>query len=281
VHHAKLRGLSTAYLEDGNPNQPIALCLHGFPDNAHVWDPIAPLLSSRFHLIRPFNRGTSPSDDAKGLDRYRLQALTLDWLELINQIDPDQKRKIVLIGHDLGAVMAWELASHLGNRLQNLIIFNGLSLPQMISRWRSPNQLLKSWYIYSFLVPGLCENTLLRIPPHFIKAGYRLAGYNLEIPSDLDRQSLTRGLLLYRGFALDIKLKLLAERKPLISPTLILWGKNDPALNHPLVDELKSDSTNLTIRLLEAGHWPYVEDTKTVNLALNRFFDGGASHATH
>jgi len=38
-------GLEFAYLEEGPPDGPLALCLHGFPDSAHTWRYLLPELA--------------------------------------------------------------------------------------------------------------------------------------------------------------------------------------------------------------------------------------------
>ena len=53
-------GVRFTYLEAGRG--PLALCLHGFPDNAHTYDRLLPALAaSGFHAVAPFMRGYAPT----------------------------------------------------------------------------------------------------------------------------------------------------------------------------------------------------------------------------
>ena len=151
------RGLPTGWLESGNPTGPILFCLHGFPDDPTIWDRQAEAFKNDFQILRPFARGISPSEPSSVLSRYSTKAFALDCLSILKQIDATGKRPVVLLGHDLGAAHAWQLAPLLGPRLKGLVIFNGASLPQMAKRLRSSRQILKSWYIFAMQIPWLPE----------------------------------------------------------------------------------------------------------------------------
>ena len=95
-------GLEFAYLEDGPPDGPLALCLHGFPDSAHTWRHLLPALGGAgYHAVAPFMRGYAPTAmPADG--RYQTGALaptptpcTRPWAAT---------GEAVLIGHDWGAL---------------------------------------------------------------------------------------------------------------------------------------------------------------------------------
>ena len=57
-----VNGLEFAYVEAGPASGPLALCLHGFPDSAHGWQPLlAALADAGFHAVAPFMRGYAPT----------------------------------------------------------------------------------------------------------------------------------------------------------------------------------------------------------------------------
>lgn len=48
------------YLACGDTG-PLALCLHGFPDSAHTWRHLLPVLAEAgYRAVAPFQRGTHP-----------------------------------------------------------------------------------------------------------------------------------------------------------------------------------------------------------------------------
>jgi pimeloyl-ACP methyl ester carboxylesterase len=152
-----IRTLKTGWLEEGENKKPILLMLHGYPDDPSTWDFQAEFFKSHFHVIRPFNRGVEPSEPSERISRYGLDGASSDLLDILQEIDPEKTRKIICVGHDLGAVLAWNLAPLLGARLSALIIFNGLSLNQFVRRFSSLQQQRQSWYIYFMQIPFLPE----------------------------------------------------------------------------------------------------------------------------
>src|SRR6516165_2399274 len=93
----------------GQPDAPIALCLHGFPDTAYGWRKMAPRLAeSGWRVIAPFMRGYAPSSiPADG--SYHIAALMDDALRVRSAAGGTEQD--VVIGHDWGAVAATGLAA--------------------------------------------------------------------------------------------------------------------------------------------------------------------------
>ena len=57
---ATAHGVELHYLACGDG--PLALCFHGFPDSAHTWRHLLPLLADAgFRAVAPFQRGYAPS----------------------------------------------------------------------------------------------------------------------------------------------------------------------------------------------------------------------------
>src|SRR3954470_17433937 len=98
-------GLTFGYLEAGPADGPLALCLHGFPDTAHTWRHLMPVLvDAGFHAVAPFMRGYAPTDvPADGA--YSIGALAMDACALHDVLGGGDDA--VLIGHDWGAATAY------------------------------------------------------------------------------------------------------------------------------------------------------------------------------
>ena len=50
-------GVRIAVYEEGNPDGPTLVLVHGWPDSHVLWDGVVPLLADRFRIIRYDNRG--------------------------------------------------------------------------------------------------------------------------------------------------------------------------------------------------------------------------------
>jgi len=97
-HAVTVNGVDFAYVEAGSSRDPLALCLHGFPDTAHTWRHLLPALAGAgYHAVAPWMRGYAPtsipSDGA-----YQVGALASDACALHEALGGDDRA--VLVGHD-------------------------------------------------------------------------------------------------------------------------------------------------------------------------------------
>ncbi len=147
--------------EDG----PIALCLHGFPDTAHGWRKLAPVLAEAgWRVVAPFMRGYAPSSLASD-GGYQVGALMDDALHVLHAAGPTGRD--VLIGHDWGAMAGAGLAAMPDSPFDKAVImsvppsasFRG-TLPDVGGLLaRLPRQLLRFWYLVYLQLPWLPERS--------------------------------------------------------------------------------------------------------------------------
>src|SRR6202044_3845028 len=62
-----------AAFEEGNPEGPTVVLVHGFPDSHVLWDGVVPRLAERFRIIRYDNRGVGQSSAPKGVSAYTME----------------------------------------------------------------------------------------------------------------------------------------------------------------------------------------------------------------
>lgn len=171
----ELPHLSMTALEWGPREGRLALCVHGFPDSAHSWQYLAPLLVARgFRVIAPFTRGYYPTEPAADAD-YHLGALMSDLIDLHAHLGSPVDA--VLIGHDWGAFTANGLAAYGGSPFSAHI---AMGIPPIRAfdnskRGLTQNlrmaaiQLRRSWYVLFFQMPFVPERVLHRIIPRLWK----------------------------------------------------------------------------------------------------------------
>jgi len=253
----KIRGLESCWLEEGNTEAPILLFLHGYPDSADTWENQVAHFKDRFHVVCPYLRGTHPSEPSKDVQRYGQDAIVLDCLEILQKIDPSGAKRIVCVGHDLGAVHAWNLSQCISDRLDALVVLNGLSIPQMIQRLKLPIQHLKSWYIYLIQIPYLPEIFLRSIPK--LK----------DFPVPPINQ--------YRAFVREVPQSVRRSHKKMQNPVLVLWGEQDPFLMAPTLDEFTPYASFPTVRIIEGSHWIHRDKKDEVNQIVDRFLSENES----
>ncbi|OBK30740.1 alpha/beta hydrolase [Mycobacterium asiaticum] len=275
--------------EDGR----LALCVHGFPDSAHSWRALAPMLvASGFRVVAPFTRGYSPTEPAPDGD-YHLGALMSDLIDLHAHLGkPDDA---VLIGHDWGAFTANGLAAYPGSPFGAHI---AMSIPPMAAfdnsrRGLAQNlrmtaiQLRRSWYVLFFQLPFVPERVLPRVIPRLWKdwsppgADVRdgVATTLAALPSLTYRKAavsyyrslvrFTRAAPQYAGLH---RFRFKLPRGPL----LVLEGEQDGAIQvgyfDGVIDALPPGSRVKTIP--GAGHFLQVDQPEAVGKAILEYLEG-------
>lgn len=265
-----IRGLKTGWLHSDYHEKPILLFLHGFPDNAHVWEPLIEKLSDKYFCLAPFVRGVGPSQKGQESERFGILSICLDWLDLLKRYE-FEKRGVVIVSHDMGVPVSWELAKLCGPHLRGLITMNGLSLSQYSRRVRkTPKQLIKSWYIWLTQIPYLPEFAVHSFGRQILDLADKLGNR----PSDLKLGSVSEieGLNAYPQYREFFKVdKSFLKKQKIEAPVLVLWGKHDGFLTPPSQDEFAKEASKTTVRILDANHWIFYEKSEDVQKHIIEF----------
>jgi pimeloyl-ACP methyl ester carboxylesterase len=141
-------GVRFGYLSAGEPDAPLAMCLHGFPDSAHTWRHLLPELADLgYHAVAPFLRGYAPTDvPADGA--YQLGALVADAIALHEAFGADNRA--VIIGHDWGAMTAYGAIAFAPGRWHRAVTLAVPPLAALAGAFFDYEQLRRSFYIFLF-----------------------------------------------------------------------------------------------------------------------------------
>ena len=262
-------------LEEGDGDR-LALCLHGFPEHAVSWRHQMPVLAAMGYRVWAVNqRGYGRTTRPGALSDYVLPRLLEDVAALI---DASRAKSVVLIGHDWGAMVAWCFAAGRLRPLERLVIMNvphPLCFRAALRHWR---QVRKSWYVAFFQVPVFPERALMANNA----AAIRRMFVDLALPPDVletyTRQILEPGaatamLNWYRAMRLPgADLPYLAQA--IETPTLVVWGENDVALDPICLDGTERYVRHLTLkRLPGVSHWVQQDAPDVVNGLLREFLE--------
>ena len=151
VRFVQANDLAFGYLQAGQPGDPLALCLHGFPDSAGTWRHLLPALAGLgYHAVAPYLRGYAPTA-LPADDCYQLGALVADACSLHEAFGADNRA--VIIGHDWGAMAAYgaiAYAPHLWSRAVTLAV---PPVASMATAFFDYEQLRRSFYLFVFQTP--------------------------------------------------------------------------------------------------------------------------------
>lgn len=261
---------------DGEP----LILLHGFPEFWYGWRRQIDFLAQRgYRVIVPDQRGYNLSDKPSEVDAYTTDKLAADIVGLLDALGHEQ---VYLAGHDWGAIVAWTLAELYPQRLKKLAILN-VPHPRIFMQALSGGsipQILKSWYIGFFQLPGLPENLIsLNNYDLVLKGLQRTAKTGAFTDADLEQYrvawsqpgAMTAMINWYRAAGRSASQQPAATR--ITTPTLILWGEKDFALEAVLAQRSAAICADATlIYFPDAGHFVQHEKPQAVNERLANFF---------
>jgi pimeloyl-ACP methyl ester carboxylesterase len=130
---------------------PLIVMIHGFPDFWYTWRDQMEALSDKFQCVAIDQRGYNLSDKPKGVDNYAMRLLAGDVIAVIHALGKD---KAIIVGHDWGGAVAWQVALNAPQVTEKLIILN-LPHPRGLSRElaNNPAQQKASAYARTFQTP--------------------------------------------------------------------------------------------------------------------------------
>jgi len=105
-------GVRVAVYEEGNPDGPTVVLVHGWPDSHVVWDGVVPLLAERFRIIRYDNRGVGKTSVPKPVSAYTMACYADDFAAVIDAVAPGEP--VHVLAHDWGSAGMWEYLSRSG-----------------------------------------------------------------------------------------------------------------------------------------------------------------------
>src|SRR5580693_7550405 len=130
---------------------PLIVMIHGFPDYWYTWRDQMEALSDKFQCVAIDQRGYNLSDKPKGVDNYAMRLLAGDVIAVIHALG---KERAIIVGHDWGGLVAWQVALNLPQMTEKLIILN-LPHPRGLARElaNNPAQQKASQYARDFQKP--------------------------------------------------------------------------------------------------------------------------------
>ena len=147
--HADSDGVSIHYalLGDG----PLVVTIHGFPDFWYTWRDQMAALEDDYRVAAVDLRGYNRSDQPQGVEQYAMPKLVADIAAVIAAEGEDSA---VVVGHDWGGAIAWNVAMTRPELVDALVILN-LPHPAGLARElaTNPRQRENSQYARNFQQP--------------------------------------------------------------------------------------------------------------------------------
>ncbi|MBI5669958.1 MAG: alpha/beta hydrolase [Chloroflexi bacterium] len=288
LHHTYLKTSNIALhtVLAGPEDGPPVILLHGFPEFWYGWRHQIPYLAARgYRVIAPDQRGYNLSDKPKAVNAYRISELTRDVVGLMDTLGYE---RVHLVGHDWGGVVAWWVATKYPDRLHKLVILNA-PFPTLANKaYRQGNlrQILKSWYIFFIQIPHLPERLAGLNNWRALEQSMRRSGrpdtFTAEDFAAYKQAWSQPGAMIAmmnwyraaaRGAVHPEESELIYRGKPRITtPTLLLWGEQDVALEKSLAQEsINLCDNGRLVFFPEATHWVQHDEADEVNRLIGEF----------
>jgi pimeloyl-ACP methyl ester carboxylesterase len=271
-------GIKLHYMTEGSGS--LLIFLHGFPEFWYSWRHQIPEFASDHKVVAPDLRGYNDSDKPSDRNAYIMAEFVQDIKGLIEGLGYD---RCILVGHDWGGAIAWNFAYAYPQMLEKLIILNLPHPAKFAEGLRSPQQLLRSSYIFFFQIPFLPELLLQANDYSPLEIAFRGMAVDKTTfsPADLDAYkaaaakpgALTAMLNYYRNiFAQGMTS---SDWSVLTVPTLLIWGEDDTALGKELTYGTEAYVRDFRIRYIpHCSHWVQQEQPQLVNQYIRDFIAG-------
>jgi len=273
---------------------PLVLLCHGFPELGYSWRHQVPaLVAAGFRVLVPDMRGFGQSSRPSEVEAYDVASLCGDVCGLIDSCGEDSA---VVIGHDWGANVAWQMAVLHPERVRAVA---GLSVPFVPRAPAPPIAIMRAnigedFYIVWFQEPGVADRALARDVRRTLttsrvwtaqwaaedgeRGAPKLAPWLSQEDLDVyveafERTGFTGGLNWYRNIDRNWEHSAPFAERRIEQPALFLTGELDSVRSFMPAEVMQGWVTDLRepIVVPGAGHWVQQEAPAAVNAALLRF----------
>ena len=242
----EINGNKIRYLESGSSKHTLVL-IHGLGASSERWKYVVPLFDTDFRVVVPDIIGFGHSD--KPLADYTLDYFSNFLEQFLTALDISNT---VIIGSSLGGQIAVEYTSTHCESVEKLILVSPSGM------MKQPTPALDA-YIMAALYPN--EQSAKN-------AFETMEGSGKSIPVDIIHEFVTRmklpnAKLAFMSTLLGLKNSnsMIKKLESISSPTLIIWGTNDPVIPIAFAGEFVSAIKNCQFyEMNTCGHTPYVQE---------------------
>jgi pimeloyl-ACP methyl ester carboxylesterase len=284
-------------LGDGPP----IVLVHGFPELAFSWRHQLPALADAgYQAIAPDMRGYGGTDKPPAVSDYTVQKLIGDITGMMDSLGIE---KALIVGHDWGALVTWQMALLAPERMAGLVALNipFFKRPPINPITFMRLKIGKSFYIVNFQDSDEADRRFAEDPVRFIDVMMRKRRIDRDKPRDkrrkrrplslldmLDRDDPGGDVLLtpeeldyyadaftaggftgpinwYRNFKHNWKSTKGVEQIVRV-PSLFVGVSDDAIVSRKQIEAMKASVPDLEIRIIEdCGHWTQQEQPALLN----------------
>lgn len=268
-------GVKLHYVTQGEG--PLMLMMHGFPEFWYSWRHQIPEFAKNYKVVALDLRGYNDSDKPKNQSAYVMDEFVRDVEGVIKGLGYE---KSILVGHDWGGLIAWNFAYSHPEMVERLIVLNLPHPAKFAQGLRTPQQLLRSSYMFLFQLPGIPEFLIQSFDYQALETAFKGMAVNKSAITQADieaykdaaskRGALTAMLNYYRNI---FQQRMVNQKWSVLEvPTLMIWGENDAALGKELSYGTEAYVKDFQIKYIpNCSHWVQQEQPQLVNQYIREF----------
>jgi len=214
---------------------PLIVMLHGFPDYWYTWRNQMAVLSKNYQVVAIDLRGYNKSDKPEGVENYKMSHLIMDISVVIKHFP---QGKAIVIGHDWGGAIAWQVAMWRPELVEKLVV---LSTPHPNGLFREMNnnktQQDNSQYARDYQKEDASEKLTAEGLAHWVKdeaaKKYYIEAFNrsdFEAMLNYYKASFPKQVKKDNNISKKQKPKVSVPQKKVKCSTLAIFGLEDKAL---------------------------------------------------
>lgn len=248
VNEADGTRLHYASLGEGS----LIVMLHGFPDYWYTWRYHMAALSELYRVVAPDLRGYNLSDKPEGVESYSVRLLVGDVRAVIQASGYESA---VIVAHDWGGAISWQLAMHVPEVVEKLVILN-IPHPRGLTRElvNNPEQRKYSQYARDFQEEG----AHLFLTPEKLASWVADPGIRKRYVEAFERSDIEAMLHYYKhNYPREPYREVASPLIKVQAPVLMIHGLQDPYFVPGVLtgtwNWVERDLTLVTVP--DAGHW--------------------------
>jgi pimeloyl-ACP methyl ester carboxylesterase len=267
---ATVEGLEIFYREDGDPQAPKLVLLHGYPASSHQYRNLIPALAARFHVIAPdypgFGHSSTPDPREFAYTFDRLSEVVEAFLAQLGI------ERFGLYMQDYGGPVGMRIATRRPEWLDWLIIQNSNAYEVGFTAawdglrhayWKQRTPEVEK-QLEGFMAPATIKQIYLhghRRPELVSPDGWTMDAALLARPNQRRIQ-----LDLFYDYRTNVPLypewqAFLRKRQP---PTIIFWGQDDIFFTREGGEAYLRDLPHAELHRLDSGHFAVEDSAGTI-----------------
>lgn len=250
------KNISVNYTDSGKGTA--IVLLHGFLENAKMWDAFVPELAQKYRVVTIDLLGHGKTQPLNYVQTMEDNADLV--LSVLNEL---RIRKAILVGHSMGGYVALAFADLFPNIVKGIALVNSTAKPDSAERKINRDRAIVA------VKQNYASFVRMSVANLFSEDNRERFAQEIEA---VKLEALKTPL---QGIVASLEgMKIRKDREPLLHegkfPVLLVLGKKDPVLNFEETQELKKHP-NVSLEVFPDGHMSPIENRPDLQDALRSF----------